>query len=135
MAYPSIPTLTHMDTIADIGTTTNRRDVSELLDLWAHKSTPFLNRLSWGAESGGLNIEWITEHLGFGYIQPVGERGGEDKRLVRLSGARDDKEQDRQVRRRRAYHTEAGQERDSYSAAGFEGLQEGYPAHRQDRCA
>jgi hypothetical protein len=67
------------DTIGDIGTNTNRRDVSEMLDLWAHKSTPFLNRLSWGADSGGLNIEWITEHLGYGYIQPasvVGSAGG-----------------------------------------------------------
>ena len=31
------------DTIGDIGTNTNTRDVSSLLDLWAHKSTPFLN--------------------------------------------------------------------------------------------
>jgi hypothetical protein len=70
------------DTIGDIGTNTNRRDVSEMLDLWAHKSTPFLNRLSWGADSGGLNIEWITEHLGYGYIQPasvVGSAGGSIK--------------------------------------------------------
>ena len=68
MGVISIPTATHMDTIADIGANTNRRDVSSMLDLWAHKWTPFLNRLSWGEESGGLNVEWITEHLGFGYI-------------------------------------------------------------------
>ena len=59
------------DTIGDITTNTNRRDVSGMLDQWAHKSTPFLNRLSWGPDTGGLNIEWITEHLGFGYIQPA----------------------------------------------------------------
>lgn len=51
------------------GGTTFKRDVSEMLDLWAHKMTPFLNRLSWGAESGGLTLEWISEHLGWGYIE------------------------------------------------------------------
>jgi hypothetical protein len=41
-----------------------------MLDLWAHKWTPVLNRLSWGAESGGLvGVEWLEEHLGFGYVQ------------------------------------------------------------------
>lgn len=48
---------------------TNVRDVSSLLDLWAHDQTPVLNRLSWGASSGGLKIEWISEHLGFGYVR------------------------------------------------------------------
>jgi hypothetical protein len=40
-----------------------------MLDRWAHKDTPVLNRLNWGAESGGLIIEWLTEHTGFGYVQ------------------------------------------------------------------
>lgn len=71
MGYASIPYDTHWDTVNDIGTNTNRRDVSSMLDQWAHKWTPFLNRLSWGPESGGINIEWITEHLGFGYVQVV----------------------------------------------------------------
>lgn len=52
----------------DITTDTNVRDVSQLLDLWAHKETPLLNRISWGAESGGLIIEWVSEHLGWRYV-------------------------------------------------------------------
>lgn len=47
----------------------DRRDVSEMLEMWAHKETPFLNRISWGPDSGGLSIEWLTEHTGFGYIE------------------------------------------------------------------
>ena len=48
--------------------TTQRRDVSETLDLLALADTPFINRIGWGAESGGMSIEWITEDLGPGYI-------------------------------------------------------------------
>jgi len=59
---------TYWDTTADITTDTNRRDVSDMLELWAHKNTPFLNKLSWGKDSGGISIEWISEHLGFGYL-------------------------------------------------------------------
>jgi hypothetical protein len=41
-----------------------------MLDVWAHKWTPVLNRISWGGGSGGLlGVEWLNEHLGFGYIQ------------------------------------------------------------------
>ena len=47
---------------------TQRRDVSEALDLLALADTPFVNRIGWGAESGGMSIEWITEDLGPGYI-------------------------------------------------------------------
>lgn len=51
---------------------TDKRDVSDMLDLWAHEETPFLNRLSWGEESGGLTIEWLYEHLGWGYLESTG---------------------------------------------------------------
>jgi len=51
---------------------TNKRDVSDLLDLWAHRDTPLLNRIKWASESGGLQREWLSEHLGFGYIQTSG---------------------------------------------------------------
>jgi len=51
-----------------ITASTNKRDVSDLLDLWAHKDTPLLNRVKWGEGSGGLQREWISEHLGFGYL-------------------------------------------------------------------
>lgn len=70
MSFATVPASTHYDTL-EIGSNTNRRDVSDMLDLWAHKQTPFLNRLSWGADSGGTQIEWISEHLGFGYVQPA----------------------------------------------------------------
>jgi hypothetical protein len=47
---------------------TERRDVSEVLDLLALSDTPFINRIGWGPESGGLKIEWISEDLGPGYL-------------------------------------------------------------------
>jgi hypothetical protein len=69
----AVATATYWDTVADIGTNTNRPDVSDMLDLWAHKDTPFLNKINWGPDSGGLNIEWVSEHLGFGYLSPACE--------------------------------------------------------------
>lgn len=50
-------------------TGTERRDVSEVLDLLALAETPFINAIGWGPESGGTIIEWISEDLGPGYIQ------------------------------------------------------------------
>lgn len=47
---------------------TERRDVSEQLDLLAQADTPFINSISWGPESGGNTIEWISEDLGPGKI-------------------------------------------------------------------
>jgi len=52
-----------------ITASTNKRDVSQLLEVWAHKETPLLNRISWGDESGGLIIEWLHEHLGWMYVE------------------------------------------------------------------
>lgn len=52
----------------DITSNTNVRDVSQMLDLWAHKWTPVLNRIDWAGESGGLVAEWVSEHLGWGYL-------------------------------------------------------------------
>ncbi len=57
----------YQDTIS-IVSGTERRDVSEALDLLALADTPFINRIGWGAESGGLTIEWISENLGPGYV-------------------------------------------------------------------
>jgi hypothetical protein len=50
-------------------TGTEKRDVSEILDLLALSETPFLNAVGWGPESGGTSIEWISEDIGPGYIQ------------------------------------------------------------------
>jgi len=47
---------------------TQKRDVSETLDLLALSDTPFINKVGWGPESGGMKIEWITEDLGPGII-------------------------------------------------------------------
>ena len=47
---------------------TDKRDVSEMLDLLALAETPFINRIGWGPESGGTTIEWISEDLGPGYV-------------------------------------------------------------------
>ncbi len=50
-------------------TGTEKRDVSEALDLLALSDTPFINRIGWGPESGGTSIEWISEDLGPGVIK------------------------------------------------------------------
>jgi len=47
---------------------TERRDVSEVLDLLALSETPFINAVGWGPESNGTVIEWISEDLGPGYV-------------------------------------------------------------------
>ena len=47
---------------------TQRRDVSETLDLLALADTPFINRIGWGADAGTISIEWISEDLGPGMI-------------------------------------------------------------------
>jgi len=51
-----------------IVTSTDKRDVSDMLDLLALADTPFINKVGWGAESGGTSIEWITEDLGPGVV-------------------------------------------------------------------
>lgn len=63
----SIPVASYATT--DITSNTNVRDVSQILDLWAHKETPLMNMISWGAETGGLIIEWVSEHLGWRYVE------------------------------------------------------------------
>lgn len=52
-----------------ITASTNVRDVSQMLEVWAHEDTPLLNRVEWGDESGGIIIEWLHEHLGWYYIE------------------------------------------------------------------
>jgi len=52
----------------DIVSLTDKRDVSDMLDLLAIDYTPFINRIGWGSESGGTSIEWISEDLGPGYV-------------------------------------------------------------------
>lgn len=52
----------------DIVSNTNRRDVSEVLDLLCLADTPFINRVGWGAPSGGTQIEWLSEDLGPGWV-------------------------------------------------------------------
>jgi len=65
---------------------TMERDVSDMLDLWAHKWTPILNRVSWGADSGGLAVEWISEHLGYHYIESSGTLASNGGEIVIVSG-------------------------------------------------
>lgn len=54
-----------------IVTDTEKRDVSEELDLLALADTPFINAVGWGEESGGHIIEWITEDLGPGKLKTI----------------------------------------------------------------
>ncbi len=57
-----------MQATTDIVSLTDKRDVSDMLDLLALAETPFINRIGWGSESGGTSIEWISEDLGPGYV-------------------------------------------------------------------
>lgn len=52
----------------DIVSNTDKRDVSEVLDLFAPMETPFINRIGWGSEVSATSIEWLTENLGPGYV-------------------------------------------------------------------
>lgn len=52
----------------DIVSNTDRRDVSEMLDLFSASDTPFISRIGWGPESGATSIEWLSENLGPGYV-------------------------------------------------------------------
>ena len=50
---------------------TEKRDVSDVLDLLALADTPFINKIGWGPESGGVCIEWISEDLGPGLLRSI----------------------------------------------------------------
>jgi hypothetical protein len=52
----------------DVVSGTEKKDVSDMLDLLAIAETPFINRVGWGPETGGMKIEWISEDLGPGYV-------------------------------------------------------------------
>jgi len=77
------------DTSSGYGFTanTNVRDVSQMLELWAHEQTPLLNRIGWAEPSGGLVIEWLHEHLGFGYVAPSGAIASNGTSLVCATGS------------------------------------------------
>jgi hypothetical protein len=56
---------------------TEKRDVSEQLDLLAIADTPFINRIGWGPESGGHSIEWISEDLGAMKLRQLSDTASE----------------------------------------------------------
>lgn len=60
-----------LNATTDIVSLTDKRDVSDVLDLLAIMETPFVNAIGWGPEAGATSIEWITEDLGTGYIKAV----------------------------------------------------------------
>ena len=66
--YPTVDTATYRTTYDYTYATIDRRDVSEILDLFALQETPFLNRISWGPDCGASKCEWIEENLGLGYL-------------------------------------------------------------------
>jgi len=66
------------DTQYSIATDTQKRDVSEMLDLLALTDTPFINKIGWGPESGGTIIEWMYEDLGPGYITTLSDMATDD---------------------------------------------------------
>ena len=55
-------------TTLDIVPGTDKRDVSEVLDLLVVDETPFINMVGWGPESGSTKIEWLSENMGPGYV-------------------------------------------------------------------
>jgi hypothetical protein len=52
----------------DIVSNTDKRDVSEVLDLFTASETPFIERIGWGPECSATKIEWLYENLGPGYV-------------------------------------------------------------------
>ena len=56
----------------DIVSSTDKRDVSDMLDLLAMAETPFINRVGWGAPFAATKIEWLSEDLGPGWIVTSG---------------------------------------------------------------
>lgn len=70
----------------DFTANTNKRDVSQMLEMWAHEETPLLNRISWGTESGGTIIEWLHEHLGWMYVETSAAIATDGTTLLIASG-------------------------------------------------
>jgi len=54
----------------DIVSNTDKRDVSDVLDLLALADTPFINRVGWGPDFATQSIEWLSEDLGPGWVAP-----------------------------------------------------------------
>ena len=52
----------------DIVSSTDKRDVSDMLDLLAMADTPFINRVGWGSPFAATKIEWLSEDLGPGWV-------------------------------------------------------------------
>ena len=52
----------------DIVSSTDKRDVSDMLDLLALADTPFINRIGWGSPFAATKIEWLSEDLGPGWV-------------------------------------------------------------------
>ena len=66
---------------------TSKPDVSDMLEVWAHKDTPFLNRISWGADTSVANvITWLTEHLGWRYVETSAAIGTATVSMLVASG-------------------------------------------------
>jgi len=67
--YFAVPSADMRLDTGDITSNTDKRDVSEMLDVWIHRKTPFLNYIKWGPDTGAATtIEWIREHHGFGFV-------------------------------------------------------------------
>ncbi|GAG10779.1 unnamed protein product, partial [marine sediment metagenome] len=59
---------TGVETTYKIGASTDKRDISAVLDATYLKDTPFLNKLKWGPPATNTTIEWITDNIGLGYV-------------------------------------------------------------------
>lgn len=70
----------------DIGSSTDIRDVSAVLDSLYLADTPFVNRLSWGKPAHNITIEWVTDSIGPGYVVINGEVASDASDLVINSG-------------------------------------------------
>jgi len=52
----------------DITTSTDVRDVSDVLDAVYIADTPFINKIGYGSAASNKIIEWITDSIGYGYL-------------------------------------------------------------------
>ena len=55
----------------DIVSNTDKRDVSDMLDLLAMAETPFINRVGWGSPFAATKIEWLSEDEELAAIRAV----------------------------------------------------------------
>lgn len=67
-SWPLAQAYSGIESTYNIGTGTDVRDVSDILDAVYLADTPFVNKIGWGEPATNRTIEWITDNIGPGYV-------------------------------------------------------------------